>query len=115
MMIQKFTELKVDTSGQKIVDISNKINNLAFGDILFVGLGHIEYLKNFNKKVYCEEISEKFFCYGKEKNENIYKYDENAKYLAKLFIENFDQYDDNNASLKKFGPILDNIYDEQIS
>ena len=43
------------------------------------------------------------------------KYDENAKYLAKLFIENFDQYDDNNASLKKFGPMLDNIYDEQIS
>ena len=71
--------------------ISNKINNLAFGDILFVGLGHIEYLKNFNKKVYCKEISEKFFCYGKEKNENIYKYDENDNNLFdQIFISTFE-------------------------
>ena len=34
------------------------------------------------------------------------KYDQNANYLANLFIENFSKYDDANSSLKEFGPIL---------
>ena len=34
------------------------------------------------------------------------KYDQNANYLANLFIENFSKYDDANSSLKEFGPVL---------
>jgi len=33
-------------------------------------------------------------------------YDQNAKHLAKLFIENFSNYDDLKSSLKEFGPNL---------
>ena len=71
--------------------ISNKINNLAFGDILFIGLGHIEYLRNFNKKVFCKEVSDKFFYYGKEKNDKIYKFDEDKNILFdQIFISTFE-------------------------
>ena len=38
-----------------------------------------------------KKISEKFFCYGKEKNENIYKYDENDNNLFdQIFISTFE-------------------------
>lgn len=71
--------------------ISNKINNLAFGDILFIGLGHIEYLRKFNKKVFCKEVSDKFFYYGKEKNDKIYKFDEDKNILFdQIFISTFE-------------------------
>ena len=71
--------------------VSNKINNLAFGDTLFVGLGHIEYLKNFNKKVFCKEVSDKFFYYGKEINDKIHKFDDDGNNLFdQIFISTFE-------------------------
>ena len=47
--------------------ISNKINNLAFGDILFVGLGHIEYLKILIKKFIVKKYQKNFFVMEKKK------------------------------------------------
>ena len=79
MMKQKFLELKVDTSGQKLVDISNRIENFVKDSKIINGLLNLSILHTSASLIIQENASkevlidlENFFNNLVPMNENLY-------------------------------------------